>query len=229
MITKLSRRRFLPKLTTSSNNPGVTTKTYDNNAPNPERPLTSPLFVDTEFNNEFNTEVDTEVESQFDTELWARIAAFTFDPPNAKLTFAKRLIRETGWSGAYAAQAINEYRRFLYLAVRAGHAVTPSQQVDEVWHLHLMYTRHYWGVLCADVLRTPCIMARRSAATPRQPSTMTCMSKHWPTMPASSASSRRPLGGQRLNCGSVSPTWTGSTRQPTGSSRSRTLGCSNSD
>jgi hypothetical protein len=95
----------------------------------------------------------------FDTALWGRIQAFTFDPPqlnqhDAKLTFAIRLARETGWTPAFADQAIQEYRRFLYLAVRAGHPVTPSQEVDEVWHLHLMYTRHYWGVLCRDVLQT---------------------------------------------------------------------------
>jgi hypothetical protein len=88
----------------------------------------------------------------FDTALWGRIQSFAFDPPDAKLTFAVRLARETGWTSAFADQAIREYRRFLYLAVRAGHPVTPSQEVDEVWHLHLMYTRHYWGVLCKDVL-----------------------------------------------------------------------------
>jgi hypothetical protein len=90
----------------------------------------------------------------FDTALWARIQAFTFDPPDAKLTFAFRLARETGWTQAFADQAIQEYRHFLYLAVRAGHPVTPSQDVDEVWHLHLMYTRHYWRVLCRQVLQT---------------------------------------------------------------------------
>jgi uncharacterized membrane protein YgcG len=109
---------------------GETTKNYENNVP----------IV--------NTALDA-----FDTELWARIAAFEFDPPDAKLTFAIRLARETGWTPAFAEQAIHEYRRFLYLAVRAGHPVTPSQEVDEVWHLHLMYTRHYWGVLCREVLQ----------------------------------------------------------------------------
>jgi hypothetical protein len=27
----------------------------------------------------------------------------------------------------------------------AGHPVTPSDQVDQAWHLHLLYTRDYWG------------------------------------------------------------------------------------
>jgi uncharacterized membrane protein YgcG len=115
-------------------NTGENTKNYENHVP----------IV--------NTATDTT--TTFDTALWGRIQAFMFDPPDAKLTFAIRLARETGWTSAFADQAIQEYRRFLYLAVRAGHPVTPSQEVDEVWHLHLMYTRHYWGVLCRQVLQT---------------------------------------------------------------------------
>jgi hypothetical protein len=118
-------------------NNGEHTKTYENHVPIS------------------NTTPDpTETSKTFDCDLWARIQAFTFDLPDAKLTFAIRLARETGWTAAFTALAIQEYRSFLYLAVRAGHPVTPSQEVDEVWHLHLMYTRHYWGVLCRDVLQT---------------------------------------------------------------------------
>lgn len=55
-----------------------------------------------------------------------------------------RLMREHGWSAAFAEQAETEYRRFVYLAT-LGRAVTPSPAVDEVWHTHLMFTRDYWG------------------------------------------------------------------------------------
>ena len=34
----------------------------------------------------------------------------------------------------------------------AGHPVTPSEAVDQVWHLHLVYTKSYWQGLCRDVL-----------------------------------------------------------------------------
>ena len=50
---------------------------------------------------------------------------------------------------------MREYRRFLYLAVRAGHPVTPSDAVDQAWHLHLCYTRSYWEELCGEVLGQP--------------------------------------------------------------------------
>ena len=34
----------------------------------------------------------------------------------------------------------------------AGHPVTPSDQVDQVWHLHLLYTESYWIELCQNTL-----------------------------------------------------------------------------
>jgi hypothetical protein len=88
----------------------------------------------------------------FDTPLWSRLEAMQLDAPGARVTFAGRLARDNGWSPAFANAVIGEYRRFLYLAARAGHAVSPSDAVDQAWHQHLLYTRHYWGVLCREVL-----------------------------------------------------------------------------
>ena len=48
-----------------------------------------------------------------------------------------------------------EYRRFLFLCCIADHVVTPSDDVDQAWHLHLTYTQSYWYDLCADVLGRP--------------------------------------------------------------------------
>jgi len=33
--------------------------------------------------------------------------------------------------------------------------VTPSDEIDQVWHLHLTYSRHYWDTLCRDTLGLP--------------------------------------------------------------------------
>ncbi len=87
--------------------------------------------------------------------LLERLLSFEFDEPDAKLTFARRLARENGWSASYAKRVISEYKRFLFLAVAAGHVVTPSEQVDQAWHLHLTYTRSYWDYLCPEVLEQP--------------------------------------------------------------------------
>jgi len=65
------------------------------------------------------------------------------------------LVRENAWSRAHARRVIDEYRRFVLLAMVAGHPVTPSDAVDQVWHLHLTYTRSYWDRLCGEALGRP--------------------------------------------------------------------------
>lgn len=92
----------------------------------------------------------------FDAELWRRLLDFRVDAAGAALPFLVRLAREQhGWTLSDAQAAWFEYLRFLYLARRAGHAVTPSNEVDAVWHLHLVYTRSYWDDLCPNVLGAP--------------------------------------------------------------------------
>ncbi|MGL4364887.1 MAG: hypothetical protein ACRCSB_06775, partial [Bacteroidales bacterium] len=46
------------------------------------------------------------------------------------------------------------YRKFLFLAATAKHIVSPSETIDEAWHLHLIYTESYQD-LCANVLQNP--------------------------------------------------------------------------
>lgn len=75
--------------------------------------------------------------------LWERIVAHRFDDPAARLTFTARLARENGWTIGRAGRVVDEYRRFVLLALTAGHAVTPSEDVDQAWHLHLAFTRDY--------------------------------------------------------------------------------------
>lgn len=83
-----------------------------------------------------------------DHPLWSTISCYDFGPSDAALSFAGRLARENGWRSAHAVRVIEEYRRFCFLAVTAGHPVTPSDAVDQAWHLHLTYTRDYWQRFC---------------------------------------------------------------------------------
>jgi hypothetical protein len=87
-----------------------------------------------------------------DDVLWQRLASYCPGPAGAALSFAQRLARENGWRAAHAARVIEEYRRFCYLAMTAGHPVTPSDAVDQAWHLHLTYSRDYWERFCPEVL-----------------------------------------------------------------------------
>jgi hypothetical protein len=88
-------------------------------------------------------------------DLWHRIEAFELDDPHAALTFTDRLARENGWPLGYSLRAVHEYKRFMLLLCVAAHPLTPSDQVDQVWHLHLLYTRSYWEDFCPRVLGRP--------------------------------------------------------------------------
>jgi hypothetical protein len=87
--------------------------------------------------------------------LWIRISRFELDEPGSSLPFSMRLARENGWSRNYACRVIEEYKRFCYLAVTLDHPVTPSDPVDQAWHLHLLHTKSYWDVFCPNILGQP--------------------------------------------------------------------------
>jgi hypothetical protein len=101
----------------------------------------------------FGREAAPELERRpFDQDLWARLETMEIDPPDATTRFHHRLKQYNKWTDKFAARVTKEYRRFLYLAARAGHPVTPSDTVDQAWHLHLIYTRHYWQELCGEIM-----------------------------------------------------------------------------
>jgi hypothetical protein len=82
-------------------------------------------------------------------ELWVRLQDIAFDDLDSAFPFTARLARDNGWSLGFARRAVEEYRRFVYLAMVGAREATPSDEVDQVWHLHLTYTRHYWGPFAA--------------------------------------------------------------------------------
>lgn len=85
-------------------------------------------------------------------DLWRALQALSIGESDSVLTFVARLARENAWSQAHAQQAIEEYKRFVYLIAKSGQELTPSDAVDQVWHLHLTYTRCYWEGMCQQVL-----------------------------------------------------------------------------
>lgn len=84
--------------------------------------------------------------------LWDKIQSFQLDNEAHDLQFTDRLARENGWTKAYALRVIEEYRKFLFLCCVSNSGITPSDAVDQAWHLHLTYTRSYWVDLCRNTL-----------------------------------------------------------------------------
>jgi len=83
--------------------------------------------------------------------LAARIDAFELDEPGVVDTFSRVLARENGWSETYTRRVVKEYKRFLTLAVTTKHVVSPSDPVDQAWHLHVLHSARYRR-FCAEVL-----------------------------------------------------------------------------
>ncbi len=90
--------------------------------------------------------------SPVDHPVWQRLSHYSIGPDDAALSFAARLARENGWTPDEALRVIEEYKRFCFLAVTGDGEVTPSDAVDQAWHLHLTYTRDYWERFCPQIL-----------------------------------------------------------------------------
>jgi hypothetical protein len=75
--------------------------------------------------------------SESDT-LWARLRSMDLDRVNVNLPYSRRLARDNAWTLEYATRVVFEYKRFLYLAATVAHPVTPSDEVDQAWHLHFV-------------------------------------------------------------------------------------------
>ncbi|PTA69116.1 glycine-rich domain-containing protein [Deinococcus arcticus] len=74
--------------------------------------------------------------------LWTALQHHDLPP-----ALLRRLAHTQRWTPAQTQAAAQEYRRFVFLAATCPHPVTPSRAVDEVWHLHLTFTRDYWECL----------------------------------------------------------------------------------
>lgn len=84
--------------------------------------------------------------------LWCKISSFELDDPNASFRFSERLARENGWPYHFTLRVIDEYRKFIFLCCISEKGVTPSDAVDQAWHLHLTFTKSYWIDLCKNTL-----------------------------------------------------------------------------
>jgi len=87
-----------------------------------------------------------------DNILWNSIRKFQLDDPNAEFTFSERLARDNNWTNQYALDVITEYKKFIYLCCISKNQITPSDSVDQAWHLHLTYTDSYWNKLCKKTI-----------------------------------------------------------------------------
>ncbi|NJM79347.1 MAG: hypothetical protein HC854_06530 [Flavobacterium sp.] len=75
--------------------------------------------------------------------LWKEIEKFNLDFPLSEYGFSTRLAYENEWTEFFTQKAIEEYKKFMYLAAMSNQMVSPSEIVDIVWHQHLIFTESY--------------------------------------------------------------------------------------
>jgi hypothetical protein len=90
--------------------------------------------------------------SKNNAELYQKIIDFPLDNPGARFPFSVQLAIDNDWSLDYTHQVIKEYKRFLFLMIVTGHKVSPSDQVDQAWHQHMLYSHSYWEDFCANTV-----------------------------------------------------------------------------
>jgi hypothetical protein len=92
-----------------------------------------------------------------DQQLWDSLKCMLIGPDDAELSFQQRLAGENSWSLDFSNKVLLEYKKFIFLiATSQGKTqLTPSDEVDQAWHLHLAYTRDYWDVMCQKILGFP--------------------------------------------------------------------------
>ena len=86
--------------------------------------------------------------------LRAALSHMRIEEPGTGRRFEAVLAERNGWTPDFAERVADEYCGFLYLAATAGFEVTPSQAVDQAWHLHLEWP-HYRDVLCRQLIGRP--------------------------------------------------------------------------
>ena len=57
--------------------------------------------------------------------------------------FTERVSMENCWSLEKSKKGIEEYKKFMILASISPTPVTPSDEVDQIWHLHIVHMRDY--------------------------------------------------------------------------------------
>jgi hypothetical protein len=88
-------------------------------------------------------------------ELWERLNNYSFDKPDHQVPLSTKIAREHHWDALYTQRVIDEYKKFVFLAMTAGHLVVPSDEVDQVWHAHMLYTDEYRTNFSKDNLGQP--------------------------------------------------------------------------
>jgi hypothetical protein len=87
--------------------------------------------------------------------LWLKLNFLNFGPQAGSNPLMAMLGQQFGWPMPMTTQVMEEYRKFLFLAMRAGHPVAPPAIIEQVWNLHIETAQDYWEKLGALIGERP--------------------------------------------------------------------------
>ncbi len=87
--------------------------------------------------------------------LWLKLNFLNMGSQAASNPFLNMLGQQYGWPMPMANQVMEEYRKFLFLAMRAGHPVTPPSIIEQAWNLHVQSAQDYWEKLGSLINERP--------------------------------------------------------------------------
>lgn len=94
--------------------------------------------------------------------LWLKLNLMNAEGLQAFAPLMDMMQKQMGQSSETAQRVIEEYRKFLFLAMRAGHQVIPPGPVNDAWMMHLQNAQNYWENLGQMIAERP--MAQGSGA-----------------------------------------------------------------
>jgi hypothetical protein len=87
--------------------------------------------------------------------LWLKLNTMNAQGLQAFAPLMEMMQTQIGQNAEMAQRVIEEYRKFLFLAMRAGHQVIPPGIVNEAWMMHLQNAQNYWENLGQMISERP--------------------------------------------------------------------------
>lgn len=87
--------------------------------------------------------------------LWLKLNMMNAEGMQAFAPTMKMIEQQMGTSAEMGQRVVEEYRKFLFLAMRAGHQVIPPGVINDVWMTYMQNAQNYWENLGKMITERP--------------------------------------------------------------------------
>jgi hypothetical protein len=87
--------------------------------------------------------------------LWLKLNMMNAQGMQAFAPMMQMMEQQMGQNSEMAQRVIEEYRKFLFLAMRAGPSGDPARPINDVWMMHMQNAQNYWENLAKMITERP--------------------------------------------------------------------------